>query len=207
MGLEKVDIYYVHNPEAQLGAVTREELRRRLRASFETLERLVGENRLSYYGTATWNGYRTEPGGKDYLSLSEVIDLAIEVAGEAHHCRFIQAPYNLGMTEVFTLPNQPVGEETVSLCQAADALGVYLIGSATIAQGRLTQGLPDWLGTLFKGLSTDAQRSLQFARSTPGLTTALVGMKSVEHVRENLETARVPPASVEAFLKLFEVEE
>ena len=207
MALEKVDIYYLHNPETQLGEVSRDELGRRLHASFEMLERLVGEDRISYYGTATWNGYRTPPDGKDYLSLSDVVDLATEVAGEGHHCRFVQAPYNLGMTEAFTLPNQTVKEETLSLCQAVEALGVHLIGSASIAQGRLTQGLPDWFGKLFKGLQSDAQRSLQFARSTPGLTTALVGMKSLDHVRENLETARVAPAPVEAFLELFEVQE
>ena len=86
-------------------------------------------------------------------------------------------------------------------------MDVHVMSSASLAQGRLTTGLPEWLGTLFKGFSTDAQRSLQIVRSTPGLTTALVGMKSVQHVRENLAVARVAPAPVEDFLKLFEVDE
>jgi aryl-alcohol dehydrogenase-like predicted oxidoreductase len=46
----------------------------------------------------------------------------------------------------------------------------------------------------FPGLSTSAQRALQFARSTPGVTTALVGMGRREHVAENLDVARVEPA-------------
>ena len=48
--------------------------------------------------------------------------------------------------------------------------------------------------------------ALQFARSTPGVTTALVGMKSVEHVVENLQLAAVEPTRIEDFLQLFEVD-
>jgi aryl-alcohol dehydrogenase-like predicted oxidoreductase len=66
--------------------------------------------------------------------------------------------------------------------------------------------LPDWLGKLFKGFTSDTQRSLQFARSTPGLTTALVGMKKRAHVDENLAVAKVSPAAAEDFMKLFEVD-
>jgi len=43
-------------------------------------------------------------------------------------------------------------------------------------------------------------------RSTPGVITGLVGMKTIDHVRENLAVARVPPAPMEDFLKLFEVD-
>jgi aryl-alcohol dehydrogenase-like predicted oxidoreductase len=41
----------------------------------------------------------------------------------------------------------------------------------------------------FASLETDAQRAIAFARSIPGVTTALVGMKRVEHVDENLHSA------------------
>ena len=54
------------------------------------------------------------------------------------------------------------------------------------------------------GLETDAQRSLQFVRSTPEVTTALVGMKQTRHVEENLKTAEVAPATQDEYAKLFE---
>jgi aryl-alcohol dehydrogenase-like predicted oxidoreductase len=54
-----------------------------------------------------------------------------------------------------------------------------------------------------KGFETDAQRALQFVRSTPGITTALVGMSNLTHVKENMKVAQIPPASVEDFIKLF----
>jgi aryl-alcohol dehydrogenase-like predicted oxidoreductase len=110
------------------------------------------------------------------------------------------------MTEALTQRNQEVEGETVSTLIAAEELGVSVMSSASIAQGRLTRGLPDWFGTLMKGLTTDAQRSIQFARSAPGVTTALVGMKQPEHVEENMGVAKIPPAPVEDFLKLFEVD-
>ena len=53
------------------------------------------------------------------------------------------------------------------------------------------------------GLRTDAQRAIQFARSAPGVGCALVGMSRIEHLEENLETARIPPLSREEMGKLF----
>jgi aryl-alcohol dehydrogenase-like predicted oxidoreductase len=44
---------------------------------------------------------------------------------------------------------------------------------------------------------------LQFVRSSPGITSALVGMSRQEHVQANAKLVRVPPASIEQFSKLF----
>lgn len=206
LGVDAIDVYYLHNPEAQLASVDAETFASRLCAAFEVLERAVSEGKIGYYGAATWNAFRVPPDAKDHVSLAEVVAMAHDVAGDEHRFRFVQAPYNLAMTESFTVQSQSVDGEDQSLCQAAESLGLHLVSSASLAQGRLTQGLPDWLGTLFKGFETDAQRSLQFVRSTPGFLSALVGMKSVAHVRENLAVGAVAPAPVEDFLKLFEVD-
>jgi aryl-alcohol dehydrogenase-like predicted oxidoreductase len=74
-------------------------------------------------------------------------------------------------------------------------------------QGQLSRNLPPIVVETFTGLDTDAQRALQFVRSTPGVTTALVGMKQQKHVEENLQTARVPPAPWEQYSKLFQTNE
>ncbi|MBO0798152.1 MAG: aldo/keto reductase, partial [Blastocatellia bacterium] len=83
--LDCVDIYYLHNPEAQLAAVSHEEFYRRLRRAFEFLENAVAEGKIAVYGTATWNAYRVQPASPDYLSLDRVERIAEEVAGEGHH--------------------------------------------------------------------------------------------------------------------------
>jgi aryl-alcohol dehydrogenase-like predicted oxidoreductase len=53
------------------------------------------------------------------------------------------------------------------------------------------------------GMTTDAQRSLQFARSTPGIGTVLVGMRSTAHVDENADVATAVPIPWERFKHLF----
>jgi len=86
---------------------------------------------------------------------------------------------------------------------AAEQLGVTVMCSASILQAKLAQNLPSFIGHALKGLSTDAQRAIQFVRSTPGVTTALVGMSKRTHVAENMSVASVPPASVEEFFSMF----
>lgn len=198
-----VDIYYLHNPEQQLGEIPRPEFNRRVRAAFAWLEKKVAEGKIRMYGTATWNGYRQPPRAADFLSLQEMVSLARDVAGVDHHFRVIQLPYNLGMPEAFGLQNQPYNNEMVSVCEAATRLGLIVMASASILQSRLTRGLPAFIDQHLRGLETDAQRAIQFVRSTPGITTALVGMSRLAHVEENLKTARVPPAALDEFMRLF----
>lgn len=203
LGLETLDIYYVHNPETQLGEVDRPEFLRRLRDAFGFLETAVTDGKIGCYGTATWNGFRQPPAARDYLSLGEVEKIAREIAGAQHHFRVLQLPYNLAMTEAFTRGNQAVDGETVSLLEAARRLGIYVMISASIYQGQLARNLPQVLSELLPGLATDAQRALQFVRSTPGVGTALVGMKAVAHAEENAALTKIPPASWGEFQKLF----
>ena len=203
LGLETVDVYYVHNPETQLQEVDRSELLKRIRDAFTFLESAASDGKIGCYGTATWNGYRQPPGAREYLSLAEFEKIAREVGGDTHRFRVIQLPYNLAMGEAFTLGNQPVAGEAVSLLEAARRLGIYVMTSASIYQGQLSRNLPPVLGEHLPGLSTDAQRAIQFARSTPGVGTALVGMKRVAHVEENAALVKVPPAPWSEFQKLF----
>ena len=72
-----------------------------------------------------------------------------------------------------------------------------MFASASVLQGRLTQQLPQAVRDALHGLDTDAQRALQFARSTQGITCALVGMKTPKHVEENAALAKVPPISLQ----------
>ena len=204
LDVECIDIYYVHNPETQLDKIPRDDFNDRLVKAFAALESAVAAGKIRMYGTATWNGYRSAPTAKDYLSLNEVVELAAKAGGANHHFKVIQLPFNLGMTEALSSNNQQVGGKPLTALAAAQALGIAVITSASILQGQLTHDLPAMIGDTFPGLATDGQRALQFVRSTPGVTSALVGMKQVKHVEENLTTARVAPATWEQYSKLFQ---
>jgi aryl-alcohol dehydrogenase-like predicted oxidoreductase len=203
LGLDTIDVYYLHNPESQLEAVDRAEFQRRLRLTFEALERAAGAGTIGVYGTATWNGCREPSGAPAALSLAEMVAAAREVGGPDHHFRVIQLPYNLAMPEAFTRATQRVGGEVVSALEAARRLDLYVMASASVYQGQLTRGLPGVIAQFLPGLATDAQRALQFVRSTPGIGTALVGMKSAAHVEENAAVAGAPPMPWEEFKRLF----
>jgi aryl-alcohol dehydrogenase-like predicted oxidoreductase len=153
MGIECVDVYYIHNPESQLGHVSEQEFYSRLKLAFERLEQNRREGKLAHYGVATWNGFRVPP----YHSLSRMIEAAREAGGDDHAFRFIQLPFNVAM------------REGISVIEEAQRLGVTVMTSASMLQGRI-----------------DPQTALRFNLSTPGITTALIGMSRVEHVEENL---------------------
>jgi aryl-alcohol dehydrogenase-like predicted oxidoreductase len=174
-----------------------------MKAAFQVLEENVSQGKIQWYGTATWNGYRTSPQALDYLSLQDLIELAREVGGEGHHFKVIQLPYSLAMAEAFTHQNQAVQEQVMSVFEAAQHFHLTVMTSASVYQSRLTRNLPESIHHFFPGVSSDAQRAIQFVRSTPGVTTALVGMKQRIHVEDNLKTALVPPMSEEELMRLF----
>ena len=203
MGLSCVDVYYIHNPESQLSAVSHAEFEGRLRATFELLEHNIAEGKIKMYGVATWNGFRVERGAREYHSLERMVQLAREASGESHGFRFIQLPFNLAMPEALVMNNQTLAGEHVSTLEAANGLGVTVVASAAILQGKIAHGLPEAIREPLGSLATDAQTSIQFVRSTPGITTALIGMSQLPHVEENLQLVRVAPAPPDDFQRLF----
>ena len=154
------------------------------------------------YGAATWNGFRLAPQERGHLSLVDVLAAAREAGGTDHHFRVIQLPYNLAMLEAFTLANQRADAGLVPMLRAAEHAGIYTMASASVMQGLLSRGLPAELGAVLPGLATDAQRALQFVRSTPGIGTALVGMKTIAHVEEIAGVAKTPPVPWAYFQRL-----
>lgn len=203
MGLEAVDVYYIHNPESQLREVDRPLFEARLAQAFEVLEKNRAAGKIQFYGIATWNGFRLPPQDDGYHSLERMVGIAKQVAGRDHGLKFIQVPYNLKMPEAYLLNNQSFQGNVYSTIRTANNLGVSVIVSGSILQGKLAAGLPDNIRSIFGNLETDAQTSLQFARSTPNVTSALVGMARVTHVEENMRLALIAPTGEDDFQELF----
>jgi aryl-alcohol dehydrogenase-like predicted oxidoreductase len=191
LGVDTIDLYYLHNPEQQLAAVTPASLRERLRAAFMVLEDAVARGEIRAYGCATWQALRVAPGSKAHLSLEDLQTIAREVAGDGHHFRAVQMPINLAMPEAFREPTQEVGKNgtLVPALEAARVLGLTVVASASLMQAQLAKDLPPSVRDLFPGQKSDAQRAIAFVRSLPGVTSALVGMRSLRHLTENLESA------------------
>jgi aryl-alcohol dehydrogenase-like predicted oxidoreductase len=202
LGVNCIDVYYLHNPETELSEVSRPDFMERVRDAFIYLESAATAGKIQFYGMATWNGFRQEAAARESLQLGEIEQLARDIAGEEHRFRVVQLPFNLAMTEALTLGNQTVGGETKTVMEAASELGITLIASASLLQGQVARNLPPFVAQAL-GLQSDAERALQFVRSSPGITTALVGMSRPAHVSTNAHLVTVPPATVDQFSKLF----
>jgi aryl-alcohol dehydrogenase-like predicted oxidoreductase len=201
-GLEAVDVYFLHNVEQQLDEVSPEDFLRRVRDAFVFLEQAVRDHRIGCYGTATWNGFRVPGDARDHLSLEKLVQTAAQVAGTGHHFRVIQLPYNLGMSEALSKPTQELQGKSATILEAAAALGIMVVTSVPLLQTQVLPHVPERFTERMPGLTTSAQRALQFVRSTPGVFSALVGMKSLAHVRENAVVVSVDPLDRPGFLKL-----
>lgn len=189
LGVEHIDLFYLHNPEQQLDALDRNRFLTVIRDAFTELESQVSRGTISAYGCATWNGFRVPRASRSHLSLRDLLVIAEEVGGDGHHFRFVQLPVNLAMTEAIRLPTQATSGKDVTLLDCAGNAGVSVVASATLMQSQLSRDLPDAVRSVFPGLQTDSQRAIAFVRSLP-VASSLIGMRSRSHLEENLEAGR-----------------
>ncbi|WP_225725606.1 MULTISPECIES: aldo/keto reductase [unclassified Nocardia] len=191
LGLDVIDVYYLHNPETQARVVDPRIFASRITRAFEYLEYAADEGLIGWYGIATWDGFASE-----LLSLPTLAAIARRVGGERHRFRFVELPLSLGLLD--TLPALDGG-----VLREAPDLGITVFASAALMQGRVSRDLPPWITRAMPGLS-DAQRAIQFVRSIPSLTSALVGMRDGAHVRENLDLSAHPPLTTAEYRALLD---
>jgi aryl-alcohol dehydrogenase-like predicted oxidoreductase len=165
LGIDVIDIYFLHNPEYQLRAVSSRELQARLRRAFGLLETKVEEGSIGRYGVSTWSGLWNAS-----LAIKDLVGLASEVAGDDHHLHFVQLPFNRTIAQLATR------SEPRPILEAA-ALGVGVLTSATLA------------GVEVSAPTAAPEQAIRFACLTAGVTTALVGMRREEHVTANIAAA------------------
>jgi aryl-alcohol dehydrogenase-like predicted oxidoreductase len=204
LGLGTLDIYYVHLPEVQKlerGATVFES---RLRAGFAELESQVRAERLAYYGISSLDGLRVPPDHPAHLSAHRLVGLAHDAGGDDHRFRYIQVPFNLTMREAAEYRNQELGGRLLTLVEAAQELGITLLGTSTLWNGQLAEHFPRDVRAAFPEASSDAQAAIQFARSVSGLSSTLVTMVTREQVLENLAIARWPAKKPAQLAALFE---
>lgn len=202
LGLQKIDGYLVHNPElalARLGASFWPELTR----TFAALEEAVAAGLIGCYGVALWRTVRTRANDADRLPIERAVRSAqIAAGGGGHHLRLIELPLNVSDPGALLIKNQLAHGRMVCALDAARAHGLYVLTSASVAGGeqltpRARARLPQQ-----PGVSSERARALQFTRSAPGVGSALVGMRRVEHVREALQLAAQVPLLADQMAQL-----
>jgi aryl-alcohol dehydrogenase-like predicted oxidoreductase len=191
MRLKTIDLVYIHNAfESWAQDVSRSEFNHMIAEVFRTYERYRTENKIRYYGMATWSCFRVPYDNKEYLSLEEMVNIAKEIGGKNHGFKFIQLPYNLVYSEAIFLKNQNVGsEKDLTILEACRKLDIGVFTSVPLLQSRLLNvKVPD-----YSGITDQVVKLLQIVRSTPSVTAALIGQKNPNHVAKNVSISKIPP--------------
>ena len=204
MQLDTIDLVYVHNAyESWFEDITRNEFDEMIRRVFEVYEEYRSKKKIRYYGMATWTCFRMSRNEEGYLSLEEMVKIAEDVAGKDHGFRFIQLPYNLVYREAYFLKNQSVGSDNdLTILEACNKLYIGVFTSVPLLQAKLLSAkIPD-----YQGYDNQLLKIVQITRSTPNVIAPLIGQKKLNHVRENIELAKVAPLNISEFndaIKIF----
>ncbi|MEZ3115265.1 aldo/keto reductase [Halobaculum sp. MBLA0147] len=209
LDLDTVDCYYVHNPETQLAVRDRAAVYDRLEAAFELLERRRAAGDLGRYGVATWDALRVPRDHDAHLDLGEIrarAERAADTVGvDDHGFAAVQLPFNVRMADAFTVRSHTHGDERVSALEFAHREGLSVFTSASVGQGELAdeEAIPPAVAAELEG-DTPVQRAINFARSAPAVTAALVGVHDVAHLRENVAAGTFDPMGASQFDDVFE---
>jgi aryl-alcohol dehydrogenase-like predicted oxidoreductase len=210
-GLETLDAFLVDQPEVHVPAIGKERMHRKLAAVFAALEQQVKLGTIGCYGLSSFESFRAETDAPVFQSLTALLGLAEKAAqvahgaGARHAFRIVQLPFNQAMTEGFTRFSHATGQGNVaSTIQAAHQLRVYVMASHSMGKGMLARQASDAVRAKLAALGNDAQRALQFNRSTPGIGTSLVGISDPVHLEDALAVARLPPLAKQEYLSLYQ---
>jgi aryl-alcohol dehydrogenase-like predicted oxidoreductase len=212
LGMETLDAFLVDQPEVHIPRLGKAALNQKLQSLFAVLEQAVQENKIRCYGISTFEGMRAETDGALFQSLAALLGLAEKAAqlvqgepGARHSFRLLQLPFNQAQPEGFTRFNHATGHGNVaSALQAAFQLKVYVMASHTLGKGQLAMQAATAVRSALPALVNDAQRALQYNRSTPGLGTSLAGISTPAHLDDLLAVARLPPMLRESYLQLYQ---
>jgi len=197
MQLETIDLVYIHNAyESWFQDISRSEFNEKIRRVFQVYEEYRSQNKIRYYGMATWTCFRLPRNEEGYLSLEDMVRIAEDVAGKDHGFRFIQLPYNLAYREAYSLRNQTVNSDNdLTILEACNKLNIGVFTSVPLLQAKLFDvKIPDYLG-----IDNQLLKIVQITRSTPNVIAPLLGQKKLNHVKENIELAKVPPLNNSEF--------
>ena len=138
-------------------------------AHLDTLKAMKDEGKLRYVGITTSHGRRHD-------ELEDIM--------RKHELDFVQLTYNIA--------DRQVEDRLLPLAQEK---GVAVIANRPFRRKELIhrfeeEKLPDWAGEI--GAASWAQFLLKFVIAHPAITCAIPATTRVDHVRENLESARAP---------------
>ena len=205
--VEKLDVYLIQNPEyffisSRKDGVepseARIELYRRIQEAFITLEKLVREGFIKYYGISS-NTLGYFPDEYDFINLNEVVECASRAAQvvngskENHHFQVIQMPANLIEHQLISVRNNQYENEWYSVLERANQLNLDVLLNrplnASYKQGYLQIARKKFdsdrdynkdLQNIFSSVSVIETQIINKIRLTPSLEKSLKSIRDGE---------------------------
>lgn len=171
LGLETLDVHYIHIPEIQLLKLSRAQFYDEIETLFTWYEKKITEGKIRNYGISF--EFMIEEPNEDrlHIELEELVDRANKVAIGKSHFKYVLFEYSLLCPHAGTTSRQNVRNCEVSFIEACKRLGLETVGSMPFAMG---EGFEMY----------SHEKLLRFALAA--LDHVIVGSKNVEHIKENL---------------------
>ena len=167
LGVDRIDVFYLHNPEQQLDSLDRNTFATLMHAAFAELETQVAAGHIGVYGCATWNGFRVPPAARNHLSLPDS-DRDCEESGRKIASFPVRAAAGEpGHDRSSSLANQTSNGSSFSLLDLARQMDISVVASASLMQSQLTHNLPPGVQSLFPDLAYRRSASYRFRQVTP----------------------------------------
>lgn len=169
LGLETIDIHYIHIPEITRAKLTQEKFYDKMETLFQWYESKVNEGKIRSYGIALEFMVQEPEEEKWYFEIEKLQKRADNAGNGNSHFKYVLFANNLLYPFGTTVVNQKVNGHRLTLADACKKLGLTTVGSMPFAMG--------------DGLDKYTKRELlDFALS--GVDHIIIGSKNIEHIKE-----------------------
>ena len=201
LNVDKIDLYYLHNPEYLLARVDKETFLIQMNSVYIWLKQKIDNKQILNFGISTWDGFFYEDANKR-LQMIDFIDLAVK-HNIMDHFKAIQFPFNILKTDAFSKATQFIDNGFISLIRAAIKYNISCITSAPFGQGQIKNiHFPSQISDNFYG-SNNFQKALSFCLSAPYIQTVIFGTLKLTHLDQAIEVLNHNGHSVDSFYKVF----
>lgn len=175
LGLETVDVHYIHIPEITRSGLSEETFYDRMEELFCWYESKVKEGKIRYYGIALEFLVEEPDEKKWHFQIEKLKIRADKAAAGDSHFKYVLFTYNLLCPYASTIANQEVAGRRLTVVEACKELGLETVGSMPFAMG---DGFEKYT----------IKELLEFALD--GVDHVNVGSKNIDHIKEIQDICR-----------------
>ena len=175
LGLEMIDVYYIHIPEITKLKLTEDEFYEKMEMLIRWYETKCFEGKIRYYGIAFEFMVEEPFENKWHIEIERIKNIARKVSGEKNHFKYILFEYNIMCDWAETVKSQMIDGVKMTMIEACKALELETVASMPFAMGDgfKKYALSDMLDFVLKKMNH-----------------VIVGSKNPKHIEEILRCWR-----------------